>query len=173
MCWPWIRWIELCCWKGSYGKSTGTNWACWDEMRHVWPVASCLCVCESIDLYITVIRNRDVCVISARRSMELHTESAALRVQGERVKVTERLQRHNCGQVCAFPERGRGLSLFLCLSLSLSPWGLFFLPVSKTVLHALQTLLSWPHCVQPHHTLITLTGLCGGKKRHQLRWIMF
>lgn len=70
-----------------------------------------------MDLYETVIRNRDVCVIAALRSIELHSERAALRVQGEGVKVTERLQRHNCGQVCAFPERGRGLSLFRCLSL--------------------------------------------------------
>lgn len=50
-----------------------------------------MCVCECMDLYVTVIRNRDVCVISARSSIELRTESAALRVQGEGVKVTERL----------------------------------------------------------------------------------
>lgn len=56
------------------------------------------------------------------RSVELHTESAALRVRGEGVKVTERLQRHNCGQVCVFlreEEASHSFSVSLSLRLFL------------------------------------------------------
>lgn len=78
-----------------------------------------VCVYEYIDLCVTVIRNRDVCVIGAYAALSSYT---ALRVRGEGVKVTERLQRHNCGQVCVFlreEEASHSFSVSLSLRLFL------------------------------------------------------